>query len=399
MQAQGDEEPDVIIGQRVFGCEFIQRMGILLKLPQVGMCTAQVMFHRFYAKRSLNKFDVRHVAMGALFLATKVEECPRKVRDVINVYWHLEQKRAGQTPAPMDIYSSRYNALKERLIRAEREILKELGFILYCEHPHKFILNYVKLLTVNNETCRQLAQHAWNFCNDSQRTNVCIRFAPEVICCAAIWMAARVLQIKLPSHTSPPWWEIFDAKKEDMDAVCATIAALYSRPRAHFVRLEAPPKPPPAPAPAEPAPAPAAEPAVVSAPSPEPVARNGESSDPGGDPAASDRSAPAAASATAADGAAKADAADGPASEEGGAGSKEDAEKRSDGARNGARQERDRDDDGERRRRGRDDDDRDRERRDDRRDERRGRDDRERCDAPPLILGPRCARVDPRVAV
>merc|ERR1740117_1008167 len=122
-----ETDEDAVIGQRVFGCEFIQRMGIMLKLPQVGMCTAQVMFHRFYAKRSMSKFDVRHVAMGALFLATKVEECPRKVRDVINVFSHLEQLRTNVTPVPMDIYSSRYNTLKERLIRAEREILKELG--------------------------------------------------------------------------------------------------------------------------------------------------------------------------------------------------------------------------------------------------------------------------------
>lgn len=53
------DDDDVIIGQRVYGCECIQQMGILLKLPQVAVSTAQVMFHRFYAKRSLKKFDVR----------------------------------------------------------------------------------------------------------------------------------------------------------------------------------------------------------------------------------------------------------------------------------------------------------------------------------------------------
>ena len=189
----------------------------------------------------------QHLAAGSLFLAAKVEECPRKVRDVLNVFNHLEQKRTDAASiVPLDIYSQKYLTLKERLIRAEREILKELGFILYTEHPHKFILNYCKLLTLERDTPR-LAQHAWNFINDSQRTNVCIKFAPEVtpasrvwdchgacrpalapgaypaprwhaqvICCAAIWMAARVLQLVLP----PNWWELFDAAKDDMDAVC-----------------------------------------------------------------------------------------------------------------------------------------------------------------------------------
>ena len=150
------------------------------------------------------------ISTGALFLAAKVEECPRKVRDVLNVFTHLEQKRAGAPPTPLDVYSNAYTTRKDRLIRAEREILKELGFILYTvrtpeicaprtvarprallrpwclplvtadtvggwyrgsqEHPHKFILNYVKLLQVDETQMKKLAQHAWNFINDSQRT-------------------------------------------------------------------------------------------------------------------------------------------------------------------------------------------------------------------------------------
>ena len=55
----GDDNKDEVVGQRVFGCELIQQMGILLRMPQVVTSTAQVMFHRFYAKRSLYKFDAR----------------------------------------------------------------------------------------------------------------------------------------------------------------------------------------------------------------------------------------------------------------------------------------------------------------------------------------------------
>lgn len=111
------------------------------------------------------------------------------------------------------------------------------GFILYTEHPHKFIVHYVKLLTLDDTTLRKLAQYAWNFINDSQRTDVCMRYSPETICCAALWMGARVLGLKLPSETSPPWWELFDAKKEEMDAVCARVSALYSRGKAQYVDL------------------------------------------------------------------------------------------------------------------------------------------------------------------
>jgi hypothetical protein len=115
------------------------------------------------------------------------------------------------------------------------------GFILYTEHPHKFIVHYVKLLTLDDATLRKLAQYAWNFINDSQRTDVCMRYSPETICCAALWMGARVLGLKLPSESSPPWWELFDARKDDMDAVCTRVAALYSRGKAEYVDLSSTP--------------------------------------------------------------------------------------------------------------------------------------------------------------
>ena len=73
----------------------------------------------------------------------------------------------------------------------------------------------------------------------------------KTICCAALWMGARVLQIKLPSPSAvgsaPPWWELFDAKKEDMDVICERVAALYSKSQAAFVDLAAVPAPAPAP--------------------------------------------------------------------------------------------------------------------------------------------------------
>ncbi len=43
--------------------------------------------------------------MGAMYLAGKMEEMPKKLRDVINVFHHLRQKRRGRTPVPLDLSS------------------------------------------------------------------------------------------------------------------------------------------------------------------------------------------------------------------------------------------------------------------------------------------------------
>jgi hypothetical protein len=43
---------------RVFGTSLIQEGGCLLELPEVVMATGQVLFHRFFCKESMAKFDV-----------------------------------------------------------------------------------------------------------------------------------------------------------------------------------------------------------------------------------------------------------------------------------------------------------------------------------------------------
>ena len=75
--------------------------------------------------------------------------------------------------------------------------------------------------------------------NDSLRTNVFVRFTPETIACACIFLSARQLRVrrspmrevasKVPSTLflplqiglpqKPPWWNVFEVTFEDIE-VC-----------------------------------------------------------------------------------------------------------------------------------------------------------------------------------
>lgn len=79
---------------RILGCELIQTAGILLKLPQVAMATGQVIFQRFFYSKSFVRHNMETVAMSCVCLASKIEEAPRRIRDVINVFHHIKQVRA-----------------------------------------------------------------------------------------------------------------------------------------------------------------------------------------------------------------------------------------------------------------------------------------------------------------
>ena len=43
-----------------------------------------------------------------------------------------------------------------------------------------------------------------NYMHDTMRTDALVRFSPESIACACIWLAARKVSIPLPE--APAWW-------------------------------------------------------------------------------------------------------------------------------------------------------------------------------------------------
>ncbi|KAG7637528.1 Cyclin-L1-1 [Arabidopsis thaliana] len=219
------------ISLRIYGCDLIQEGGILLKLPQAVMATGQVLFQRFYCKKSLAKFDVKIVAASCVWLASKLEENPKKARQVIIVFHRMECRRENLPLEHLDMYAKKFSELKVELSRTERHILKEMGFVCHVEHPHKFISNYLATL----ETPPELRQEAWNLANDSLRTTLCVRFRSEVVACGVVYAAARRFQVPLPEN--PPWWKAFDADKSSIDEVCRVLAHLYSLPKAQYISV------------------------------------------------------------------------------------------------------------------------------------------------------------------
>ncbi|RWS27137.1 cyclin-L1-like protein, partial [Leptotrombidium deliense] len=218
---------------RVLGSDLIQSSGILLKLPQVAMATGQVLFHRFYYSKSFVRYPMKVTAMACITLASKIEEAPRRIRDVINVFHHMKQIRTEKKIQPL-ILDQEYINLKNQVIKAERRLLKELGFCVHVKHPHKFIVTLLQVL--DSEKNHRLMQTAWNYMNDSLRTDVFIRYSPETIAVSCIYLSSRVLRIPLPSK--PAWFEIFGVKEAEIQTVCRMILYLYTRGQPNQEELE-----------------------------------------------------------------------------------------------------------------------------------------------------------------
>lgn len=228
---------------RVYGAELIQRAGKLLKLPQMTVASATAIFQRFYFCKSFAEFEVRSVAAAAVALATKLEENLRRLAHVIVIFYRLEMRDfedddgkrcfAGQPVPALEIGGKDFEARKSQVTRAERYILRELGFevTLFLDLPHKYILRYAAALAGDGPS--PLAKRAWSYMNDALRTTLCCSHQPDVIAAAGILLAARSLGLRLPR--SPPWWAALDVDLVTVKKVAAVIAALYRRTKARYV--------------------------------------------------------------------------------------------------------------------------------------------------------------------
>ncbi|KAF8823027.1 putative cyclin 4 [Cardiosporidium cionae] len=217
---------------RVFGCELIQKAGIMLRLQAVTIASGQTILHRFYFRRSLKNFEIRRLAAAALYLACKLEEDPRRVRDMINVFHYFEQQERASEEEPtevLDVNSEAYERFRHDIVRSERYILRELGFMVSqtLVHPHRYILQYIHSLFkgMGAAEVRTLSQLAWGYLNDSMRTTLCCEVQPAVIAVGSIYLAACALDVALPKETG--WYELFDVAWEDVVKVCTTIQTLY----------------------------------------------------------------------------------------------------------------------------------------------------------------------------
>ncbi|PFH50055.1 hypothetical protein AMATHDRAFT_41115 [Amanita thiersii Skay4041] len=174
--------------------------------------------------------------MGALYLASKLEECPLRIRDLINVYDLLLQRANHQlsgkplasfTYAPMSYFGNTFYDLKDALVVAEMQILKRLGFNVQVVLPYGTLINYLRVLGLINreDVCRR----AWGYLNDALQTPVYALYQIPTIVSAAILLTIRHLDIALPSTPSTCWWELFDAAWDDIWSICGYVMRLYRK--------------------------------------------------------------------------------------------------------------------------------------------------------------------------
>ncbi|CAN1809142.1 CYCT1-5 [Linum perenne] len=199
-------------------CTFLQDLGMKLKVPQITIATAIVFCHRFFIRQSHTRNDRRTVATVCMFLAGKVEETPRPLKDVIIISYEIINKK----DPPAEVYEQQ----KELILVAEKVVLSTLAYDFNVYHPYKPLVEAIKKFQVAQNA---LAQVAWNFVNDGLRTSLCLQFKPHHIAAGAIFLAAKFLKVKLPSDGEKVWWQEFDVTPRQLEEVSNQMLELYEQ--------------------------------------------------------------------------------------------------------------------------------------------------------------------------
>ncbi|RUP52423.1 cyclin-like protein [Jimgerdemannia flammicorona] len=146
---------------------------------------------RLLTAHSLNLSQLlQEIGATCIFLATKVEETGRKMRDIVQT---VAQKASKKDNVVYDEGSREYTKWRDIMLYLEEVLLEAICFDLTIEHPYSILLKHVAKINGS----KKLAQTAWAFINDSLRTPLCVIYRPQVISAAALLLAAKLTNQEL----------------------------------------------------------------------------------------------------------------------------------------------------------------------------------------------------------
>jgi len=205
--------------------------GVLLEMKSIPLATAATVYHKAFQSLDTSDHDPFLIATTALYLAGKIEEDHKKIRDVINVCYRVRHK---EKPA-LDIGST-YWALRDSLTQCELLLMRILQFRVTFQHPHKYLLYYMK------SVCDWLApdipqrvpfvRTAWSILRDSYHSDtLALNHKPQHLAVAVLYFSLQVHGLTIPGNQSArtKWWQVCseDVTLDDIQAIISKIIALY----------------------------------------------------------------------------------------------------------------------------------------------------------------------------
>ncbi|GAX78047.1 hypothetical protein CEUSTIGMA_g5489.t1 [Chlamydomonas eustigma] len=205
-----------------------------LKLPQWVLISASVFMHRFWARRSMEKNLPPLVAAACVFIASKVDESPRNLRDFAYVYIKNKNPKGSEVLQRMGPNADELlKPVMEEFLTAERAIMYTIDFDFKVDQPYRHVVNGLKKLGIQspNMTTEEAAlfQHTVNMTNDSLPTTLSLRYEGFKIAYAAIYIMAAESNFMLPLPEGVSFFELFNISEAEIDDMRPQLMAPYKK--------------------------------------------------------------------------------------------------------------------------------------------------------------------------
>ncbi|CAD5223132.1 unnamed protein product [Bursaphelenchus xylophilus] len=170
------------------------------KLTSLPISVAIIQTRRFFLINRLTEFDPRDVVTAAAFLASKSEECPRRLQDFVLCYYRLKveidcPKEDWDRNSRID--KKCYEQIAAYIVWIENLILQTIGFDLKVDVPHPFVLTMCKKFFPNEKAPAEIGY--WLATDSLHMTDWSVRYKPETVACIVLFLMMLWKDVDIPN--------------------------------------------------------------------------------------------------------------------------------------------------------------------------------------------------------
>ncbi|KAK2727016.1 cyclin-Q-like isoform X2 [Artemia franciscana] len=215
---------------------FISECGLKLIMEAWTVSLAASYYHKCMKSVSEKDVDPYVVATSCLYLASKNDNRPLRLRDILNVAHSTIHRDSGV----LDL-TEEYWSLRDSVVQAELLLLRTLEFNTTVNLPHKYMLYYLDSLRqwISPEVWSQvpIIRTSWSFLQDFFHDPSSIDHRPQHIAISVVYLTLQCYGVTIPGACDiegKTWYEIFckDMKKETIWSIIDKIVNIYEKEQA-----------------------------------------------------------------------------------------------------------------------------------------------------------------------
>jgi hypothetical protein len=173
---------------------------------------AASIFHRFYNNIKICDYDKFAIATGSISLATKVNEEPVRMKDIINV----SQVTLNREECLNEMANTSWIlSIRDTIVQCEMFIMRVLNFSANTELPHPYLLNYISTVEnwLPNTIISQIpiAQCCMSLLHDFYFNSNVVTYHPEEIAISILALTFQLYGLKIALvEDADNWFKIFN---------------------------------------------------------------------------------------------------------------------------------------------------------------------------------------------